>query len=464
VPFRNVIRVASRVVPPGSAAQLACARIAVAATILLLPEVRNPRAFVGMPPALRVAPEGLGWFVALAPIDRTTATLVQAACIASALCAIAGLVARPALIALTASAFYLLALGQLSGAVWHDMHLLWMAALLASSPCDEALAFDRRGGERPPDSKRYGAPLFFARLLLACVYFFPGVHKLASAGWAWALSDNLRNQMWWKWAEAGTIPALRLDRFPGLLHGAGLAVMAFELSFPVLALTRAGRTWAAISGFVFHMLAQAVFAIPFASLWLLYVVFIDPERILVWWRRRTSAKEAPPAAESLAPAGPTMPVLMTGITLFAAVAIQGVRGQMRAFPFACYPTFQWIAGTEMPDLILEAEAQDGTRRVVPHARDARGHRSQRQWGQIWSLAGVTSPVDDARLHAYLDGVRRRDPARSLLRDAIRARFYRAFVSVVPEDADRPPRRGPLLAEFTFPEPVPSHAQGDPLAQ
>src|SRR5260370_15943417 len=134
------------------------------------------------------------------------------------------------------------------------MHLWWMACRLARSSCDEALAVDRRGAPRPAESLRYGTPLFFARLLLACVYFFPGVHKLASAGLGWALSDNLRNQLWWKWAEFGTIPASRLDRFPGLLQASGLGVMAFELSFPVLALTRAGRTWAAAFGLAFHLL------------------------------------------------------------------------------------------------------------------------------------------------------------------------------------------------------------------
>ena len=215
----------------------------------------------------------------MVPIGPVTATIMQAACVGSALCAIVGLAARPALVVLTLSSFYLLALGQLSGAVWHDMHLLWMAALLASSPCDEALAFDRQGAARPPDSPRYGVPLFFARLLLACVYFFPGVHKLATSGLAWAISDNLRNQIWWKWAETGVVPAIRIDRYPHVLHAAGLGVMAFELSFPVLALSRAGRGAAAVLGLIFHALAQAVLSIPFASLWLLYVVFIDPERV-----------------------------------------------------------------------------------------------------------------------------------------------------------------------------------------
>ncbi|MDP9000100.1 MAG: hypothetical protein M3O46_08315, partial [Myxococcota bacterium] len=211
----------ARVVIPESATQLALLRIAVATLLLFTPEVRHARELAAAPVGLRVAPEGLGWFVRWVPISPNLATAVQTACVLAALCAAVGLVARPALVLLTATAFYLGALGQLSGAVWHDMHLIWFAALLAASPCDEALAFDRRGSAAPEDSVRYGLPLLVARLLLACVYFFPGFHKLWTSGLGWALSDNLRNQLWWKWAQYGVVPSLRIDRAPWLLHGAG---------------------------------------------------------------------------------------------------------------------------------------------------------------------------------------------------------------------------------------------------
>ncbi len=119
---------------------------------------------------------------------------------------------------------------------------------------------------------------------------------------------------------------------------------------------------------------------------------------------------------------------------------------MRSYPFACYPTFEWIVGTEMPDLQIEVETAGGDRIVVPHARDARGYRTQRQWGEIWSLAGVTAPVDPTRLRAYLDFAAQAEPARSIVRRGVKARFFCVYVSVVPEERGAPPRRGPLLAE------------------
>jgi hypothetical protein len=433
-----------------SAAQLAALRIVVPAMILVCPETRHAPEIAASPAALRFPPEGLGWFVAHVPITPAVATLAQAVCVFSALCAAVGLKARHALVAMTLSAFYLFSLSQLQGAVWHDMHLLWMAALLAASPCDEALAYDRRGQPPPPDSQRYGAPLLFARLLLACVYFFPGFHKLATSGLAWALSDNLQHQLWWKWAEHGVRDPLRVDLVPGLLQAGGLFVLAFELSFPVLVMVPRARPWLAAAGVVFHLLAGVLFRIPFVSLWALYVVLVDPRKLLP--RRWRSAVASRPETEIVAmaticPSGPPRASRLVGVLLVALAAVQGARGQMRAYPFACYPTFQWRVGTEMPDLLIELEDAGGRRTVLPHARDTRGYRTQRQWGEVWSLAGIHGHPGDARLRAYLAQLRRQEPARSLVSGAARVRFYRAYLSVVPEEREAPPRRDELLLDL-----------------
>ena len=265
-----------RIVRPEPASQLAALRIVVPAMILWTPELRHAAALASVPVGLRVAPEGLGWLLAWLPRNPALAVFVQTLAVFSALCAIAGVRARVALGVLAVTSFYLFSLSQLSGAVWHDMHLLWMAALLAASPCDEALAFDRRGEPPVSASERYGWPLTLARLQLATVYFFPGLHKLLTSGLGWAYSDNLRNQLWWKWAEHGIQPGLRVDHVPWLLHAGAFYVLAFELSFPVLALVPRTRPYAAAAGLCFHLLAAYFLRIPFVSLWAMYVVLLDP--------------------------------------------------------------------------------------------------------------------------------------------------------------------------------------------
>jgi hypothetical protein len=106
-----------------------------------------------------------------------------------------------------------------------------------------------------------------------------------------------------------------------------------------------------------------------------------------------------------------------------------------------------MAGTEMPDLRIEVETADGQWLIVPHARDGRGYRTQRQWGEVWSLAGVTSPVEPLRLRAYLASIAQREPARAMVLQGLRARFSRVYLSVVPEERGAPPRAVVPLAEI-----------------
>jgi hypothetical protein len=436
-----------RLVRPEPPTSLAALRIVVPALVLLAPGLREGVRVAGLDPALRVVPEGLGWFAAIVPIGPTIARGVMLVTAFAALLAIAGVRARIALVAMTLGAFYLYALAEMTGSVWHDMHILWLAALLAASPCDDALAYDRRGEPPAAASMAYGAPLGVARLLLGAVYFFPGFHKLHTSGLAWALSDNLRNQLWWKWAEHGSVPDFRIDDHPWMLHMGGLAVLVFELAAPVLFLVPRTRTLAAAMGVAFHVMAQIVFRIPFLSLWACYVVLIDLHPLLRRFRKRSP---------SGAPTPTPTPVPIVGALLLLGAIVQGARGQMQSFPFACYPTFEWIVGTEMPDLRIVAILADGREIDVPHARDAHGYRTQRQWGTIWALAGAARAPGDAplpnlpdRLLAYYVRNARDEPVRSLVRGAVRVRFSRTYVSVDPTRRGEPSLREVPLADVTL---------------
>ena len=177
---------------PEPALSLAALRIVVPLMVLLAPGFREGVRVARWEPVRWVAPEGLGWFVAHVPIDARLAVVAELVMAASALMAVVGIYTRPALVTLTVATFYLFSIAQLGGHVWHDMHLLWFCALLASSPCDDVLAVDAKHPVLT-EGVAYALPIWVARGLLAAIYFFPGFHKLARSGMAWALSDNLRN-------------------------------------------------------------------------------------------------------------------------------------------------------------------------------------------------------------------------------------------------------------------------------
>ena len=426
---------------PEPALSLALLRVAVAALIPLAPGFREGARIAAWAPERWIAPEGLGWFVRHVPINGALATAAQIIVAFAALCAIAGVRARLCFGVLTVAGFYLFAIAQLAGHVFHDNHLLWFCALLAASPCADVLAVDAR---RPlaAEGREYAAALLAVRLLLGAIYLFPGLHKLLTSGLDWALSDNLRFQLYWKWAQYGVVPRLRLDAYPWLLHLGGLFVLAFELSFAPLVLFRRTRTAAAVAGLAFHLLSHLVLGLLFASLWLCYVALVD-------WRplfRRLLPGAARWAAES-EPERPVSrrqlrPALIVGAVLLVGAVVQGARGQMRAYPFSCYPTFQWMAAREMPDLMIVTDDDGGE---VPHARDAAGRRTQRQWAEVWSLAGVTAPVDARRLGAYYAAV---VPAPAPGGRARRVTFFRVYRSVLPGDGGRIARSPVRLLEIS----------------
>ena len=271
------------------------------------------------------------------------------------------------------------------------------------------------------------------------MYFFPGVWKLRESGLAWATSDNLRNQMWWKWYQNDWVPAVRVDHAPTLLHAAAIGVIVFELSFVGLVLFRRARVVAAIAGLLFHLMSDALLRIPFLSLWGCYTLLFDWQRFADRSRAKVDQR-----SESAGFSRARLAAIVASVLVVAEV-VQGVRGQTQSFPFACYPTFQWMVGTTMPDLEIEAVRADGSTTVVPHARDGRGKRSQRAWGMIWSLAGVGGPVSESRLRAYFEKIEREAP--EVTRDVLVVRFYRAQLSVVPEERGAPAVHRTLLREI-----------------
>lgn len=375
---------------------LALLRVAVAVVALVSPEPAIARIVATRPRALWTVPEGLGWLGTVVPLDPTLLTMATAILRAAAVLAILGLFRRVALAALAFALVYVFGAAQLTGTVTHDMHLVWFAALLACVP----------SGPRGEDDPR---ALAVARLWLGLVYFFPGVHKLTDGGLAWITSDNLRNQMYFKWYEAGgVVPWPRIDRVPPLVNALALAVVVFELAMPVLVSFRRTRIVALAFGLAFHVGAGHFLDVLFPSLMACYVVLLPERERRVVPRSRART--------------------VVAVVFTALIVVQGARGQTQAFPFACYPTFATLAGDEIVDLSVEV---DGQAHRLPRPR------RPDEWGLVWRLAGLYGDAVEAeRLRAFARAVA--PPGH--------ARVYADAFDVTPEGWSSPPRRRVLLYE------------------
>ena len=143
---------------PEPALTLALLRVVVAGLMPLAPGFREGARIARWAPARWIAPRG--W-------DGSFATCRSMACwrrrptlavAFAALCAIVGVRARLWFVVLTVAGFYLFALGQLAGHVWHDNHLLWLCGLLAASPCADVLAVDASRPLGVEAAEEEGAP------------------------------------------------------------------------------------------------------------------------------------------------------------------------------------------------------------------------------------------------------------------------------------------------------------------
>jgi len=386
---------------------LAVLRIVVCAVVLLNPATQDAVRLASLPHPLGTPLEGL-WSFGV-PVTPMLARVAQVSLVGACLLAIVGVSTRASLVVATVAATYVLGLPQRHGNVIHHHHLVWLLALLAISPAGDALAYDAPEARR--SSRAYAAPLAAARVTIGFVYLFPGIWKLREAGLGWALSDNLRNQMWWKWLQYDWTPAFRIDHHPMLLRALGLGTLAFELSFVVLVLFRRTRLFALAMGLAFHLGTAWLMKIDFPSIWLCYLGLLGDDELHFEGVSRAW----------IASAG----------ALLLVIGIHGVRGQMRSWPFACYPTFQWKVGTSMPDLLITGDEPSG--RVVDLWP---GPRTQPEWGIAWSLAGLQGGLDRERLEAFVRAHER--PG------LVHLRAERVFRSVVPEDHGRIVRRELLL--------------------
>jgi hypothetical protein len=171
----------------------------------------------------------------------------------------------------------------------HDeMIAIYFLVVFAFTPCGDAFSIDnwlsRRGRTAPQrPAFAYAYPILLMQLLLAWAYFSSALIKLRVAGWKYLSPDNL--------------PALAIFHSLDNLHDTAFRVafwlpqvreylpyfvaiiLIWELLFPLAVFFRRVRWWILVIGIVFHVSTLFMMNIFFPHQLLMYVIFINWDRL-----------------------------------------------------------------------------------------------------------------------------------------------------------------------------------------
>ncbi|MDG2032170.1 MAG: HTTM domain-containing protein [Phycisphaerales bacterium] len=405
--------------------------------------------YSSLPATLHFPPVGLGPALARMPASPELATVILVIFKTCCLFAMVGLFTRLTTILATVLALYVFGIPQMFGKVNHNHHLVWFAAVLASSRCGDALSVDAllrrmRGRPTPGQAIAYALPLRIIWVLLGLIYFFPGYWKLWGGGIDWIFGDHLRYQMYHLWStheNPTSIPWISESKFMVTLGG--IATIVFEILFIFLIFTRTTRVLAAIGGLCFHTAVGFGLRIAFHSLQLSYISLFDWRHILTRIGILKQASSDADQWKTLRRPTP-LPTVIVGVIIIVPVLFLGFKGENNGWPFACYPRFSYpITEPERDKIEFEVTGADGRVLTNNTLDEVRVKFRTARW--IGLLRRTLLSKDPELLEKRLQALYLLSESEPV--DGETIRFYRATYSTIPDDWGNPPIRRELLVEF-----------------
>lgn len=321
----------------------------------------------------------MGWFIHAFDLSIQD---YQYLCILGIICAAfitIGLLTRWMLWLHAILGFLIIATPNFYGKLTHDQIFIWIPWILAFSRCYDVWSIDalwkkRKGKPFDISAKSdYAIPIKIIWLHFGIIYFFAGFDKLWSAGFDWALSDSMINQILIEWVQNyDWKPAIRIDHYPNLVKFGGLMVILFELAFPFLLFKFRRRVFAIISGLSFHNINGYFVGISFPHLQALYIFFLNWDWVFykIFQLKNKSQSKSPHSIQKeiyfkniLDDKKAAYPkygkiVLYIGLFIFGMNTICGIF-TIHSYPFSAYPGYSNIVPNEVELLHFEGYDKNG---------------------------------------------------------------------------------------------------------
>ena len=447
------IRLKAFFLQPDSALNLAILRVVTFGMIATSTSAREEIVqHTGLPDILLHPISGLGPLLTTMLPSEPSVNYIVIAWATMSVAACFGFLTRFSTIASLLLSLYVMGIPQLYGKVNHMHHLMWFAAIRASSRCGDVFSLDsliRRRGPAPAPSPIYGLPLRFAWLLLGIVYFFPGIWKIWTGGIDWIWSDHLRNQIWHQWSTFEEWrPLIDPTGWAMLPRLGGLSVIGFELTFILMMFSSRTRMIAAFAGLAFHISNLLVLNIGFFSLMISYIILFNWPAILrsVGIRSIRLGIPARPEEDSRPPRASLLAVAIVGTAVMIPNIHQGIIGNNYGWPFACYPKFGYpMFKPERHVIDVELISPDGQSRDMSFIVGEGRVRNARWHGMTKKALNTRDP--ELRIRR-IEALRRM--ASGDVPSGSRIRFLRSTYSTDPHDRGSPPIRQVEIGRFMVP--------------
>lgn len=354
---------------PGNAYNLAIARILLFSFVFLLYGYKLifDNYWAEMPKEAMVFLPFTGWWAKFIPISGELYTFATALGMLLSFMAVLGIGSRWVMLLNIAVGFYVLGVPLLYGKLFHIHIWYWFPVIFAFSRSADVLSIDAlinkyRGVKRTYATNHpvYGLPIKIVLLHYGIIYFFAGIIKLWDCGFDWALSQSVINQMQVEWIQHyNKIPSVRIDLLPGLVKFGSLLVIAFEILFPFLILSKRIKYWAFIGGLIFHNVVGYFMYIGFTDLQISYLLIVNWVAIVAYFRKNNPVPEQVHIKDAWNLNFKKHKVLLFfGLGLFTLNFTAGVF-RIHSWPFSSYPTYSMLVKDTHSYIYFEAYDEHG---------------------------------------------------------------------------------------------------------
>jgi hypothetical protein len=220
----------------------------------------------------------IGWLIEIIPVNAQLYTGFLIFGMVCCLFIVIGFRTRFFLILNAICVFYIVAVPNFFGKLWHEQFVIWITWFMAFASCYDVFSIDSFLNKKPLiKSANYNYPVRFVWIQFGIIYFWAGFYKLWDSGFDWTLGASMVNQVQLEWVQAyDLVPSIRIDQYPLVLYLGGLLAILFELTYILFLLRPKFRWIAVVGGLIMHNLIGYFMYISFFTLLqTFYIFYID---------------------------------------------------------------------------------------------------------------------------------------------------------------------------------------------